>query len=99
MKIRCLTALLMAAVLVPVVSAQQPSAPAPSSIEGVVVRQGTNEPLGGVDLELSRVEGTPAAPLGAGAAELFSSILNYANPGLPPMPHRQHHDFFPVDVI
>ena len=50
MKIRRLTAFVAFAVL------QQPSPP-PSSIEGIVVRQGTNEPLGGVDLELSRVEG------------------------------------------
>src|SRR5262245_17120738 len=78
MKIRCLTALMAFVVM------QQPSSPPSSSIEGIVVRQGTNEPLSGVDLELSRVEGTSAAPLAAGVAENFSSLLNYNGPGLPP---------------
>jgi protocatechuate 3,4-dioxygenase beta subunit len=77
MKIRCLTAFVAFAVL------QQPAPPPPSSIEGIVVRQGTNEPLGGVDLELSRVEGTSAAPLAPGVAQNFASLLNYNGPGLP----------------
>jgi hypothetical protein len=79
MKIRCLTAFVAFAVL-----QQQPSPPPPSSIEGIVVRQGTNEPLGGVDLELSRVEGTSASPFAPGVAENFASLLNYNGPGLPP---------------
>ena len=76
MKIRCLTAFVAFAVL-----QQQPSPPPPSSIEGIVVRQGTNEPLGGVDLELLRVEGTNLAPA---IAREFAAILNYNGPGLPP---------------
>jgi Iron/manganese superoxide dismutases, C-terminal domain len=47
-----------------------------SSIEGIVVRQRTNEPLSGVDLELSR-EDTSAAPLAPGVAENFAFLLNY----------------------
>jgi beta-lactamase regulating signal transducer with metallopeptidase domain len=36
----------------------------PNSIEGMVVRLGSDEPISDVDVELRRVEGTPAVPLG-----------------------------------
>src|SRR5215471_12082242 len=54
-------------------SAQTP--PATASIEGVVVRLGTTEPVAGVDVELTREEGTAAAPLPPGAAEVLASML------------------------
>jgi beta-lactamase regulating signal transducer with metallopeptidase domain len=60
-----------------------PQSPALSSIEGIVVKRGTSEPIAGVDLELDRVEGTPAAPLGRGVAEAFASILFSTGQGLP----------------
>src|SRR6185295_4650296 len=68
--------------LTTVVAAQAPI-PATASIEGIVVKKGTTEPLSNVDLELSRVEGTAAAPLGPGVAEAFTSILYSTNQGLP----------------
>jgi protocatechuate 3,4-dioxygenase beta subunit len=52
-----------------------PQAPATGSVEGVVVRLGTNTPITGADVELSRVEGTSAAPLPPGAAEVFARAL------------------------
>ena len=57
-----------------------PQVTATASIEGVVVRIGTNEPIADADLELSRIEGTPAAPLNPGAAELFAAVLFGSNP-------------------
>jgi hypothetical protein len=84
MKIDLRVAMAAFAVLVQAVPAQQALQQQPASIEGMVVRQGTGEPIAGVDLELSRVEGTSAAPLGAGVADGFAALLNYNNPGLPP---------------
>jgi uncharacterized protein (DUF2141 family) len=57
-----------------------PQVTATASIEGVVVKIGTNEPIADADLELSRIEGTPAAPLNPGAAELFAAVLFGSNP-------------------
>src|SRR5688500_6599236 len=57
-------------------------APATASIEGVVLQLGTNTPISGVDVELSRVEGTSAAPLAPGAGEAFAAVLSGASPGL-----------------
>ena len=54
-------------------SAQIP--PATGSVEGVVVRLGSTEPIAGVDVELTRVEGTQAAPLPPGAAEVLATML------------------------
>jgi protocatechuate 3,4-dioxygenase beta subunit len=34
------------------------------SIEGIVVKIGTNDPISGVNLEMRRMEGTPSSPLG-----------------------------------
>ncbi|HLQ78003.1 MAG TPA: carboxypeptidase-like regulatory domain-containing protein, partial [Terriglobia bacterium] len=65
------------------VAASQAPVTATSSIEGIVVKRGTNEPIANVDLELSRVEGTTAAPLGRGVAEAFASILYSTAQGLP----------------
>ena len=53
---------------------------ATASIEGVVVKIGSNEPIADADLELSRIEGTTAAPLNPGAAELFAAVLFGSNP-------------------
>jgi hypothetical protein len=50
-------------------------APATGSVEGTVVRLGTNDPIAGADVELSRVEGTSAAPLSPGAADVFANAL------------------------
>jgi 5-hydroxyisourate hydrolase-like protein (transthyretin family) len=49
--------------LVPAVAAQQPLGSGSSSIEGIVVKQGSNQPLAGVELELSRAEETSAPEL------------------------------------
>ena len=48
---------------------------ATASIEGVVVQAGTNTPISGVDVELSRVEGTTAAPAAPGSSEAFAGII------------------------
>ena len=67
---------------------QQPAQPviATASIEGIVVRLGTTEALSGVDVELTRVEGTTAAPLTPQATQYLSTVLQGAGPGgpLPP---------------
>jgi hypothetical protein len=55
---------------------------ATASIEGLVIQSGTNTPIAGVDVELSRVEGTTAAPLSPGAGEAFRSVLSGGSPGL-----------------
>jgi len=65
------------------VAAAQAPIPATASIDGVVVKKGTTEPLSNVDLELSRVEGTAAAPLGPGVADAFAAILYSTSQGLP----------------
>jgi hypothetical protein len=41
----------------------------------------TNEPIAGVDVEQSRVEGTPRAPVAANVMEGFSSALSGGGPG------------------
>jgi hypothetical protein len=56
-------------------SQNRPQAPATASIEGIVVKLGTNEPIAGADVELTRVEGTAAAPLPPGAAEVLARAL------------------------
>jgi hypothetical protein len=48
---------------------------ATASIEGVVVQAGTNTPIPGVDVELSRVEGTAKAPAAPGSSEAFAAII------------------------
>ena len=56
--------------------AQAASAPqSTASVEGIVVKLGTAEPIAGVDVELTRVEGTTAAPLPPGAAEVLARAL------------------------
>ncbi|HET9217509.1 MAG TPA: hypothetical protein VFR18_11040, partial [Terriglobia bacterium] len=45
---------------------------ATASIEGMVVRIGTSEPLAGADVELTRMEGTPAAPMTPQAMQYVS---------------------------
>jgi hypothetical protein len=51
-----------------------------ASIEGIVVRLGTNEPLAEVDVELSRVEGTTNAPVTPAAVEFFRTVLSGGGP-------------------
>jgi beta-lactamase regulating signal transducer with metallopeptidase domain len=46
------------------VQASTSAIPTPNSIEGLVVRLGTSEPVSDVDVELRRVEGTASSPLG-----------------------------------
>ena len=72
-------------------SSQQPAQPAQpvvatASIEGTVFRLGTNEPLSGADVELTRVEGTAAAPMTPQATQYVSTMLQGGGPGgpLPP---------------
>jgi Carboxypeptidase regulatory-like domain len=56
--------------------------PATASLEGIVVKVGTTTPIAGVDVELSRVAGTAAAPLSPGAAEVFAAVFGGNAPGL-----------------
>jgi hypothetical protein len=79
-------ALLSAALIrfsAPAIIAGQAPVVTTASIEGVVVEKGSNTVLSNVDLELSRVEGTPAAPLSPAAADTFTSILNSTGQGFP----------------
>jgi hypothetical protein len=52
-----------------------------ASIEGIAVRQGTTEPIGGVELELTRVEGTTASPLPPGFVEVYNSLQSGGGSG------------------
>jgi hypothetical protein len=61
-------------------------APATASVEGVVVRIGTNSPIAGADVELSRIEGTSQAPLAPGAAEIFANYLSGPGNGRAQLP-------------
>jgi hypothetical protein len=54
---------------------------AAASIEGIVVAAGTNRPIAGVDVELSRVEGTENSPVEPRAEEYFRSFLNGGGAG------------------
>jgi hypothetical protein len=72
-------------------TAQQSTQPAPpvvatASIEGTVFRSGTNEAIAGADVELTRVEGTAAAPMTPQATQYVSTMLQGGGPGgpLPP---------------
>jgi hypothetical protein len=56
-------------------SQDRPQPAATASIEGIVVKLGTTEPISGADVELTRVEGTAAAPLPPGAAEVIAGAL------------------------
>jgi Carboxypeptidase regulatory-like domain len=67
----------------PVLALRTQSIAATSSIEGIVVQKGTSMALRNVDLELSRVEGTSAAPLSAAAADAFASTLGSTGQGFP----------------
>lgn len=53
---------------------QPPQDLSTASIEGVIVKLGTNEPIPGADLELIRREGTADAPLFPGFAEALSAF-------------------------
>ena len=88
---------LMALVTIPESTLQplpQALAAGPASIEGRIFIRGTNQPLPDVDLELSRVEGTPVAPLAPGVAEAFASILFHNRLGFP-----DTNNAFPPPVI
>ncbi len=50
--------------LIPQISSTQPLIPGVPGIQGTVVGWGTNDPVSDVDVELIRVEGTSAHPLG-----------------------------------
>jgi hypothetical protein len=60
---------------------QQPEPPATASLEGVVVKVGTNEPIPGVDVELSRVEGTARSPVLPNVMDAFANALSGGGPG------------------
>ncbi|HLQ78375.1 MAG TPA: hypothetical protein VK210_13530, partial [Terriglobia bacterium] len=45
-----------------------------ASVEGIAVKLGTTEPVGGAEVELTRVEGTIASPLPAGFTEIYNSL-------------------------
>jgi len=68
-------------------AAQAPiqSPPAPpvttASIEGIAAKQGTREPISGVDVELTRVEGTTASPLSPGFLEAYTALQAGAGSG------------------
>src|SRR5262245_15601476 len=65
---------------------QRSQAASTASIEGTLVRFGTNEPISGADIELTRLEGTVAAPLPNGAAEAFGRLMDnpYSVGAVPP---------------
>src|SRR5262245_3119175 len=57
--------------------AQRLQVAATASIDGTLFRLGTNEPISGADIELTRVEGTAAEPLARGAAEALAGLQNF----------------------
>lgn len=63
------------------VPAPEEQAVGTASIDGVVVDAGTNRPIAGVDVELSRVEGTEDAPMEPRAEAYFRDILNGGGAG------------------
>jgi hypothetical protein len=65
----------IALVLMLAQAAPLPQIPATGSVEGIVVRLGTMDPIASADVELTRVEGTAAAPLSPGAAEVLARAL------------------------
>jgi len=54
------------------------------SIEGIVVRRGTTEPISGAEVELVRMEGTAAFPHNPGAAEAFAALSLFPGPAPEP---------------
>ncbi len=46
-----------------------------AAVDGIVVRLGSNAPISGVDVELTRVEGVKSAPLAPGAAEAYAQTV------------------------
>jgi hypothetical protein len=48
---------------------------ATSSIEGIVVQLGTTNPISGADVEWSRFEGTPRAPMDPAVATALAQAL------------------------
>ncbi len=65
----------------PAQQAQQPEPPATAALDGIVVKTGTNEPVAGVDVELSRVEGTARAPVMPNVMDAFTNALSGGGPG------------------
>ena len=63
-------------------AAQQTQATASGSIEGIVIKQGSSEPVSGADVELTRFSGTPAAPVSPAAAAAYAAIMNGATVGV-----------------
>jgi len=57
-----------------------------ASIEGIVIQLGTTNPIVGADVELSRVEGTPRAPMDPAVVTAFAQALqgNGTNDATPP---------------
>ena len=81
---------LLSAVLVLLAQApsQQSNAPvlATASIEGIVVQQGTTNSIAGADVELSRVEGTPKAPMDPAVSNAFAQVIQGGGPSGPVPP-------------
>jgi hypothetical protein len=77
-------------VQVPAPQSNQQSATRPvvatASLEGIVMKLGTGEPVAGADVELTRVEGTADAPMTPQATQYVSTMLQGGGPGgpLPP---------------
>src|SRR5689334_9149779 len=62
--------------IVSIAKTSRSQAPTTASIQGVVVKLGTNEPVAGAGVELTRLEGTPSAPLNPGAAQAFAALFD-----------------------
>ncbi len=68
---------------------QQPCASTPAStasVEGVVAKLGSNEPIAGVDVELIRVAGTRCAAYAPGAAEAYTRMVTQGGNGTRDVP-------------
>ena len=62
-------------ILLLILLAQAASVPQTASIEGIVLKLGTTDPISGADVELTRVEGTTAAPLPPGAPRFDDAAI------------------------
>jgi hypothetical protein len=65
-----------AVLLAQIAVARQSLPVATASVQGIVLKLGTNDPIAGVEVELTRLEGTARAPLARGALETYHQLFS-----------------------
>ena len=81
-EVRALESILPELARLQLAALQQPAPQTAStgSIEGLIVKSGTNEPVADANVELTRLEGTTTAPLASGALQAFGTGGGFATP-------------------